>query len=93
MKGQNYNLLQNIQEHWSLKLNEYIQFHHVKDTFQMSFCVTLDTLSRLVHFNLTRNRVMTNKITFKMNLVDSHTYLICNREETVDHALHDKKSD
>ena len=24
MKGQNYNLLQNIQDYWSLKLNEYI---------------------------------------------------------------------
>ena len=87
MKGRNVNLLQNIQEHWSIKLNEDIQFQYVKNTFCMSFLVTSDTFSRLIHFKLVHNRMMTNKILLKMNLVDSSTCLFCNREDTVVHAF------
>ena len=73
MKGRNANLLQNIQEHWSTNLNEDIEFHYVKNTFLMSYIVTLDTFSRLIHFKLVHNRVMTYKLLFKMNLTDSFT--------------------
>ena len=61
-------------------------FQYVKNTFRMSFLVTLDTFSRLIHFKLKHNRVMTNKILLKMNLADSSKCLFCNREETVVHA-------
>ena len=48
-KGPNDNLLQNIQEYWSIKVNEdnIIQFHYSKNSFRMSFLVTLDTFLRL----------------------------------------------
>ena len=49
----------------------------------MSFRVTLDAFSRLVHFKLIHYRVMSNMNLFKMNLVDSSTCLFCNREEIV----------
>ena len=52
----------------------------------------LETFSRLVHLALIHNRVMTNKILSKMNLVDSFTCLFCNREETVVHAFLECKS-
>ena len=51
------------------------------------FLFALDTFSRLIHFKIIYNRVMTNKILLKMNLADSSTYLFCNREETVVHAF------
>ena len=71
MKGLNDNLLQNIQEHWSTRLNEDIKFHYVKNTFLMSFIVTLDRFPRLMHFKLVHNRVMTNKILLK-KMIRSH---------------------
>ena len=89
MNGRNVNLLQNIQEHWSIKLYEDIQFQYVKNIFRMSFLVTSDTFSRLIHLKLIHNRVMTNKILLKMNLADSSTCLSCNRKETVVHAFLD----
>ena len=53
----------------------------------MSFCVTLDTFSRLVHFKIMHNTVMSNTTLFKMNLVDSSTCLFYNKEEIVVHAF------
>ena len=43
----------------------------------------LDTFSRLIHFKLIHNRVMTGKILLNMNLADLSTCLFCNREDTV----------
>ena len=53
----------------------------------MNFLVTLNIFSIQVHFKLIYNRVMTNKILFKINLADSSTYSFCNREEAVIYAL------
>ena len=36
----------------------------------MSYIVTLDTFSILVHFKLIHNKVMANEILFEMNLAD-----------------------
>ena len=90
MKGQNDNLLQNIQDHWSINVNEDIQLHYVKNTFRIEFYCYVGYIFKthsLIHFKLIYNRVMTNKILFKMNLADSSTCLFCNGEETVVHAF------
>ena len=58
MKGRNDILLQDVQEHWSINLHKDIQFHFLKNTFHVSFTVTLDTFSRLIYFKLIHNRVV-----------------------------------
>ena len=43
--------------------------------------------TRLVYFRPIHNRVMTNKILFKMKLIDSSKCLSCDIEDTVVHAF------
>ena len=72
----NVHLLQNIQEHWSIKLNEDINVSMLKHSpNKFSCCIGYIFKTKLIH-----NRVMTSTILLKMNLADSSTRLLCNRE-------------
>ena len=65
---------QDESNYWTIKLDKHIQFHCVKDTFRMSFFV-----SRRIHFKRMHNRLITNKVLFKINLADLSICLFCKK--------------
>ena len=70
-----------------MKLNMYIDFVTVQNSYIKCRRTTPYTFSRLVHFKIIYNRVMTNKTVYEMKLVDDPKCLYCGSEESPIHAF------